>query len=189
MTTEPKDEKDSPPNIAELPAIEDRPSEGGLDERVISVNRCAKVVKGGRNFSFSALVVVGDRRSHVGVGFGKANEVADAIRKAGESAKKNLITVPMNGSTITHEIHSKFRAAKIIMKPASRGTGIIAGGSMRAVLELAGVHDILAKSLGSNNPSNVVKATIQAINALKSKEDIFAKRGITVKPGNKNEAA
>ncbi len=189
MTTEKNEEKDLPSNLAELPAFEDKMSEGGLDERVISVNRCAKVVKGGRNFSFSALVVVGDRRGHVGVGFGKANEVADAIRKAGESAKKNLISIPMNGSTITHEVHAKFRAAKIIMKPASRGTGIIAGGSMRAVLELAGVHDVLAKSLGSNNPSNVVKATMHAINMLKNKEDIFAKRGITIKPGNKNEAA
>lgn len=151
----------------------------GMDERVISINRCSKVVKGGRNFSFSAMVVVGDRNGHVGVGFGKANEVSDAIRKGGENARKNIVTVPRNGSTITHEIEAKFRAGKVMIKPAFKGTGIIAGGSMRAVLELAGVTDVLAKSLGSGNPVNVVKATMKAIDMLRTRNEILSKRATT----------
>ena len=149
-----------------------------LDERVISINRCSKVVKGGRNFSFRALVAVGDKKGRVGIGFGKANEVADAIRKATDNANKELITVPMNGQTITHPITAKFRSGKVIIRPASKGTGLIAGGAMRAVLELAGVSDVLAKSLGSNNPINVVKATMKAITSLRTREEIMDKRGL-----------
>jgi len=149
-----------------------------LDERVISINRCSKVVKGGRNFSFRALVAVGDRKGRVGVGFGKANEVADAIRKGTENAKKELITVPMNGNTITHPIEAKYRSGKVIIRPASKGTGLIAGGAMRAVLDLAGISDVLAKSLGSNNPINVVKATVKAITLLRNRNDILDKRGL-----------
>lgn len=149
-----------------------------FDERVISINRCSKVVKGGRNFSFRALVAVGDRKGRVGVGFGKANEVADAIRKGTENAKKELITVPMNGNTITHPITAKYRSGKVIIRPASQGTGLIAGGAMRAVLDLAGVQDVLAKSLGSNNPINVVKATVKAITLLRNKKEIMEKRGL-----------
>lgn len=156
--------------------ITDEIKTDGMDERVISINRCSKVVKGGRNFSFGAMVVVGDRNGHVGVGFGKANEVSDAIRKGGENARKNVISVPRNGSTITHEVIAKFRAGKVMIKPAYKGTGIIAGGSMRAVLELAGVSDVLAKSLGSGNPVNVVKATIKAINMLRTRNEILSKR-------------
>ena len=149
-----------------------------FDERVISINRCSKVVKGGRNFSFRALVAVGDRKGRVGVGFGKANEVADAIRKGTENAKKEMISVPMNGSTITHPIEAKYRSGKVIIRPASRGTGLIAGGAMRAVLDLAGISDVLAKSLGSNNPINVVKATVKAITLLRNKDEIMEKRGL-----------
>lgn len=149
-----------------------------FEEKVISVNRCAKVVKGGRNFSFSALVVVGNRKGLVGVGLGKANEVADAIRKAGESAKKNLVNVPMNNHTITHEINAKYGAGKVMMKPASPGTGLIAGGGIRAVLDLAGIKDVLTKSLGSSNPINQVKATFTAIRSMQTREECLAKRGI-----------
>ena len=161
-------------------AIEKRSEEKvqDFDERVISINRCSKVVKGGRNFSFRALVAVGDRNGHVGVGFGKANEVADAIRKGTENAKKEIITVPMNGNTITHPIEAKYRSGKVMIRPASRGTGLIAGGAMRAVLDLAGISDVLAKSLGSNNPINVVKATVKAITMLRNKKEILAKRGL-----------
>ncbi len=157
----------------------DSENSSGLDERVISVNRCSKVVKGGRNFSFSALVVVGDRKGHVGMGLGKANEVSDAIRKGGDIAKKNMISVPMNGSTITHAVEAKFGAGKVLIKPASKGTGLIAGGGMRAVLELAGVSDVLAKSLGSANPVTVVKATMEAITSLRTKDEIYMRRSIS----------
>lgn len=149
-----------------------------FDEQVISITRCSKVVKGGRNFSFRALVAIGDRKGRVGVGFGKANEVADAIRKGTENAKKELITIPMNGTTITHPIESKFRSGKVIIRPASKGTGLIAGGAMRAVLDLGGVRDVLAKSLGSNNPINVVKATMKAISSLRNKQEVLDKRGL-----------
>jgi small subunit ribosomal protein S5 len=149
-----------------------------LEERVVCINRCSKVVKGGRNFSFSALVVVGDRKGRVGVGHGKANEVSDAIRKGGEIARRNMISIPMRGSTIPHAIEAKFRGGRILMRPASQGTGLIAGGAMRAILGLAGVKDILAKSLGSSNPVNVVKATMHAIDELRSLDYILAKRGI-----------
>ena len=149
-----------------------------FDEQVISITRCSKVVKGGRNFSFRALVAIGDRKGRVGVGFGKANEVADAIRKGTENAKKELITIPMNGTTITHPIESKFGSGKVIIRPASKGTGLIAGGAMRAVLDLGGVRDVLAKSLGSNNPINVVKATMKAITSLRNKQEVLDKRGL-----------
>lgn len=151
-----------------------------LEEQVVSINRCSKVVKGGRNFHFTALVVVGDRNGRVGIGFGKANEVPEAIRKGGDIARKSLRGVPMHGDTITHPINAEFRGGKIMMRPAAPGTGVIAGGAMRAVLELAGVRDVLAKSLGSNNPVNVVKATMQGISKLRTVGDMKAKRGVAV---------
>lgn len=150
-----------------------------IEERVVAVNRSAKVVKGGKNFGFSALVVVGDKNGRIGVGFGKANEVADAIRKSSEQARKNLFTVPMRGSTLPHAVSAKFGSSKVIMRPASEGTGVIAGGAMRAVLELAGYRNVLAKSLGSSNQVNVVRATVAGINQLSTKEQILQKRDIT----------
>lgn len=150
-----------------------------LEERVVNINRCSKVVKGGRNFSFSALVVVGNRAGKIGFALGKANEVADAIRKGNELARRNLIDIPLHGVTLPHEVSSRFRGSKIIMRPASPGTGVIAGGGMRAVLELAGVHDVLAKSLGSSNPVNVVKATMNALGSLQSRKHVFEKRGLS----------
>jgi len=145
---------------------------GGLEERVVFVNRCAKVVKGGRRFSFSAVVVVGDREGHVGYGFGKANEVTEAIRKGGEVAKKSMFTVKMKKRTIPHEVTGVAAGGKILLKPAIEGTGVIAGGGMRAVLESAGIRDVLGKSLGSNNKLNVVKATVNALKKLRTKEEI-----------------
>ncbi len=149
---------------------------GGVEERVIHVNRCAKVVKGGRRFSFSALIVVGDRAGRVGYALGKANEVADAIRKGTEVAKRNMFAVTMKDKTIPHEVESKFCGAVVFMRPASPGTGVIAGGGMRAVLELSGVRDVLAKSMGSANPLNVIRATVKALESLRSREDIEADR-------------
>lgn len=152
-------------------------SQFDLEERVIEIRRVAKVVKGGRNFRFAALVVVGDSNGHVGIGSGKAMEVPDAIRKAVEDAKKNLITVPRVGTTIPHEVVGHFGAGKILIMPAQEGTGVLAGGPVRAVLELAGVSDVRAKSTGSNNPRNMVNATIAGLKSLKTAESIARLRG------------
>ena len=147
-----------------------------LEERVVFVNRCSKVVKGGRRFSFSAVVVVGNREGFVGYGFGKANEVADAIRKGGEIARKSLVGITMKDRTIPHEVSGEYSGGKVLLRPASPGTGVIAGGGMRAVLEAAGIRDVLGKSLGSNNKLNVVKATFAALGQLRSVEEISAVR-------------
>ena len=151
-----------------------------LKERVVEINRVAKVVKGGRRFSFTALVVIGDEVDRVGLGYGKAREVPLAISKAVDDAKKNLFTIPQHGTTITHEIIGKFGAARVMLRPASEGTGVIAGGGVRAVLELGGVHDILAKSLGTTNPINMLKATVDGLKRLRRPEEVAAARGLTV---------
>lgn len=151
-----------------------------LKEKVVAINRVAKVVKGGRNFRFSAVVVVGDENGHIGVGNGKAAEVPDAIRKAIEEAKKNLIEVPIVGTTIPHEYVGKFGSASVVLKPAQEGSGVIAGGSVRPVLELAGYKDIRTKVIGTNNPRNVVYATIEGLKSMKTAEQIAKKRGKTV---------
>ena len=151
-----------------------------LKEKVVAINRVAKVVKGGRNFRFSAVVVVGDENGHIGVGNGKATEVPDAIRKAIDEAKKNLIEVPVVGTTIPHEYVGKFGSASVVLKPAPEGSGVIAGGSVRPVLELAGYKDIRTKVIGTNNPRNVVYATIEGLKSMKTAEQIAKKRGKTV---------
>jgi len=160
-----------------------------LTEKVVFINRSAKVVKGGRRFSFSALVVTGDRRGKVGVGLGKGNEVADAIRKGGESARRNMEVVSLLETTIPHEIYSTFCGAKILLRPASPGTGVIAGKTVRAVLDAVGVKNVLTKSLGSKNPANVVKATISALRRLRRREQIYQDRGIPVRQSETQAAA
>jgi len=169
-------------SIAEAPEMN---FEGGaseeLTEKVVYINRSAKVVKGGRRFNFSALVVVGDKRGRVGVALGKAGEVADAIRRGGELARNQMVSVSLRDATIPHEVFSEFGGAKVLLRPASPGTGIIAGKTVRAVLESAGVKDILSKSLGSKNAANVVKATLKALLSLRTRENIYKGRGLEVK--------
>lgn len=152
-------------------------AKAGLTEKVVFINRCAKVVKGGRRFSFSALIVAGDRQGNVGCGFGKANEVSEAIRKASDAAKKGMLKVAVRENTIPHEVLGEFGGGRVLLKPASPGTGIIAGGGVRAVVEAAGIRDVLAKSLGSSNHANVVKATLAALGTLRLREEIYKARG------------
>src|SRR5438477_3857319 len=161
---------------------------GDTTEKVVFINRCAKVVKGGRRFSFSALIVAGDHDGSVGVGFGKANEVSEAIRKASESAKKSMEKVSVYENTIPHEVIGEFGGGRVLLRPASPGTGVIAGGGVRAVVEAAGIRDVLAKSLGSSNHANVVKATIEALRSLRRRDEILKTRGLRANTNNGEEA-
>ncbi len=159
-----------------------RDEDGGseLEERLVKINRVSKVVRGGRRFSFGSIVVVGDSNGRVGIGHGKAGEVTDSIRKGVDQAKKSMITVPLDGHTIPHEVEETFGAARVILRPASPGTGVIAGGGVRAVVELAGIRDVLTKSVGNNNPVNVVKATMKALESLQSEQDVLRRRNKAV---------
>jgi small subunit ribosomal protein S5 len=162
---------------------QDKPKDASdLTEKVVFINRCAKVVKGGRRFSFSALIVAGDKLGKVGCGFGKANEVSEAIRKASESARKSLVKVAVRENTIPHEVIGEHGGGRVLLRPASPGTGVIAGGGVRAVVEAAGIRDVLAKSLGSSNHANVVKATIEALSQLRLREEIYKTRGLAIRP-------
>jgi small subunit ribosomal protein S5 len=165
-----------------------RTGELDLKDRLVHINRVAKVVKGGRRFSFSAIVVVGDGNGHVGIGLGKANEVQDAISKGVDDAKKNVVKVTVVNGTIPHPIQAKFGASKVLLKPASPGTGVIAGGGIRAILESAGVKDVLTKSIGSSNPHNVVKATLEALLSVSDARTVAARRGITLAQLFQNQA-
>ncbi len=158
--------------------FEKKPEDQGIEEKVLYINRCAKVVKGGRKFSFSALILVGDGKGRVGYGFAKANELTDAIRKGGEAARKNMVTFATEGTTIPHEVEVSWDGARVLLKPAPKGAGVVAGSQVRAVLELAGITDVMAKSVGGNNPINQVRATFRALAQLKSREDIRKARGI-----------
>jgi small subunit ribosomal protein S5 len=152
------------------------PAELDLSERIVYINRVAKVVKGGRRFSFSVIVVVGDGRGHVGIGLGKAREVPEAIRKAGESARKNLQQIPLHGGTFPHETIGKFGAAQVLLMPASEGTGVIAGGACRSVLEMAGVRNALTKSFGTTNPHNMIRATLNGLRSMRNPDDVYRER-------------
>jgi small subunit ribosomal protein S5 len=164
------------------------PARGDTTEKVVFINRCAKVVKGGRRFSFSALIVAGDHDGKVGCGFGKANEVAEAIRKASEAARKSMEKMSLRENTIPHEVIGEFGGGRVLLRPASPGTGVIAGGGVRAVVEAVGIRDVLAKSLGSSNHANVVKATIEALRSLRRRDEILKTRGIRANTNNGEEA-
>ncbi len=176
----PRPRRSKPTAEAPEPGLEGQPSQE-LTEKVVFINRSAKVVKGGRRFNFSALIVVGDRHGRVGVALGKAGEVADAIRKGGEQARQQMVSVFLKDATIPHEVLSEYGGARVLLRPASPGTGIIAGKTVRAVLESAGVKDVLSKSLGSKNAANVVKATLQALLSLRLRDDIYRSRGLETK--------